>query len=136
MATNPKKKKPTIASIVKDIRDIKDEQKKHNDGDAKNFDSMNTTLEGLATTDALQKMVLEQPTKKDFTAFQIEMRALFFDEEGEPRFATRKDMAPVIDIYRGSIFTKQFIVGAATVIGALVGIGYGLFTIVGWFSHK
>lgn len=84
----------------------------------------------VSTKDDLAKMMMDQPSKADFKKIE----KLLLTEEGEPKFATKADMAPIIAVYQGGVFTKSFVLGAATLIGAIVGIGWGLLTLAAWLK--
>lgn len=96
----------------------------HGVDDSRRFDRMDTSMKSLASKDDVIEAV--QVLAK---AFETHAAA---DKEWKDDF--RKSMEPVLRIYQGSIFTKSFILGAAAVIGGVVGIGYGLMTIAQWLS--
>lgn len=89
-------------------------KKEHEKRDEKRFKEISQKVENLITKDDFARM--------------------FYDENGQPKFATRKDMAPLLALYQGSIFAKSFLLGIAAVVGAIVGIGWGLIAIRGWLN--
>lgn len=85
--------------------------------------------------------ILREAIQSDMT----ELGAMFVEEDPEqpgsgimvPRFATKRDMKPILDLYRGSTLVKSLFAGLAAFVITLVAVGYALIQLVQWLrgSH-
>lgn len=128
------KKSSTLAkekrSENQGVADIRQWMKDHEKDNNRRFKQGADTMRTLATKDDLSIVMLDQASKTDVA----KLTKLLLTEDGQPKFATQEQLAPVIAIYQGGVFTKSLVLGAAAVIGAIVGIGWGLITLVQWFT--
>ncbi len=120
-----KRRKKTVHGELGAIHQWMKDHEKH---DNSRFKSGSDIMKTLATKSDLSVVMLDQASKADFK----KLTALLLDEQGNPQFATKADMEPVLAVYRGSIFTKSLILGAAALLGAVVGIGWAVVTISSW----
>jgi hypothetical protein len=94
---------------------------------------------------AIDKVLKEQPTKNDLAATHQEilnvtaskedlqhMSSQFFDKDGQPKFATKEDMQPVLDLYKGSTFVKSLFAGVGAFIITLVAVGFAIIQLIQW----
>lgn len=44
----------------------------------------------------------------------------------------REEIRPLLEIYNGGRFARSFIIGTGTVVGSLVAIGVGVYTLLEW----
>jgi hypothetical protein len=102
----------------------------HEMHDSRRFKEAAETMATLATKEDLSHVMLDQASKGDLA----KLSRLLIDDEGQPKFATRKDMEPISSLYQGGVFAKGLVLGFAAVIGAIVGIGLGIYTLVNWFK--
>lgn len=102
--------------------------KAHETDNNRRFRQGADAMKKLATKDDLATVMLDQASKTDLNR----LTRLLIDENGQPKFATQESMAPVVAIYQGGVFTKSLVIGLAAVIGAIVGIGWGLITVASW----
>ncbi len=109
------KSRPTKKTLAGELGAIHQWMKDHEQHDNIRFKDGSDIMKTLATKTDLQKL-----------------SGIFLGEDGEMKFATKTDMEPILAVYRGSIFTKSIVLGAAAIIGAVVGIGWALITIASW----
>lgn len=128
-STKKKKKLTGMAGLSQELGAIHQWMQDHEKHDDRRFEQGNITMATLATKNDLAVVAQEQ--KNDMTT----LTKLLLDDNGQPKFATKQDMAPVLSLYQGSVFTKSLILGAAAIIGAIVGIGWGLYQLIGWARH-
>lgn len=119
-----RKKKKTSS-----LGEIRQWMKDHESEDKRRFDEGSATMTKLATKDDLSLVMLDQASKKDLKSLSDKL----LDEHGEPLFATREDMEPLMNLYKGSTFVKSFAMGTATLIITLAAVGYALISLLGWF---
>ncbi len=94
---------------------------------------------------SIDKTLMNQPTKNDLTTLHQEiinttaskedlgkLASHFFDVDGQPKFATKDDMQPILNLYRGSTFVKSLAAGVGTFFITLVAVGYALIQLVSW----
>jgi len=124
----PQKK---IPSIEKEIVAIHDWMQNHEADNNKRFAQSEDMMKGLATKDDLSTVMLDQASKADVRR----LTRMLINDDGTPKFATAEDMQPVLSLYKGSVFTKSLLLGTAAIIGAIVGIGWGLIQLSSWLRH-
>lgn len=124
--TSAKKKESATAELGGIRQWMKDHEKQNNT----QFKAQGEQLKKVATKDDLSIVMLDQASKKDMQR----LTDALFDEKGLPLFATKADMAPVLDLYKGGVFTKSLVLGMAAVIGGIVGIGWGLLQLGKWIA--
>jgi hypothetical protein len=116
MATNskrrPAKKKNGVA---KELGAIHQWMKDHERHDDERFEEGRAKMNTLAT--------------KDDTS---EIMNLLLDDSGQPKFATKSDMQPMIDLYKGGTLAKSLLTGAAVTLITISALGYAIISIIGW----
>lgn len=146
MTTTPKKKKKGVrdrgsAGNIAAIRQWQVDHEKHDDD--RHQENIGRFQEGTDKMALLaSKKDLEDFSKKILedvaTTKDLEELVKFFVEQDPdtgqmvPKFPTRKEMAPIISLYKGGVITRAFIIGAAGLVGAVVGVGLGLWTLFNW----
>lgn len=121
-------KKKKVGGIVRELGAIHEWMQDHEKHDDKRFEEGAATMAKLATKDDIQTVMVDQASKTDLDR----LTRLLLDENGQPRFATKEDMMPVLNLYRGSTFVKSAAAGVATLIITIVAVGYALITLVQW----
>lgn len=94
---------------------------------------------------AIDKTLSNQPTKNDLstthqeilnvTASKEDVQTLsdkLIDEDGQPKFATKADMEPILNLYKGSTFVKSLFAGGGAFLITLVAVGYAIIQIISW----
>ena len=94
----------------------------------KRFQQGERKMSTLATKDDLSIVMSDQASKTDVR----KLRSDLFDEHGNPLFATKEDMLPLLNLYKGSTFVKSFAAGAAAFVITMVAVGYAILQLVGW----
>lgn len=122
----PKKKK--VGSVAKELGAIHQWMKDHEEHDDKRFEQGTLKMNTLATKDDIQIVMVDQASKSDL----IKLTELLLTDEGQPQFATKADMQPLLDLYKGSTFVKSFAAGIAGFVLTTVAVGYALIQLVMW----
>lgn len=126
-AKKPKRRKK-IGSVAKELGAIHQWMKDHEEHDDRRFEQGAATMKTLATKDDIQTVLVDQASKADMT----KLNRLLLTEDGEPQFATKADMQPLIDLYKGGTFAKSLLAGAAFTIITISALGYAIISIIGW----
>lgn len=130
MAASTRKKKPSTkrSSVAKELGAIHEWMKDHERHDDKRFEQGSEKMETLATKDDIQTVMVDQASKGDL----LKLAKLLLDENGNLKCATKEDMQPILDLYKGSTFVKSLFAGLAAAVITLVAVGYALIQLVGW----
>lgn len=122
---NRKKEKP---SVQRELGAIHEWMQLHEAENNERFEEGATKINTLATKDDLSTVMLDQASKSDMSKLRLSL----FDDEGKPKFATKEDMEPILNLYKGSTFVKSLAAGVTAFIITLVALGYALITLVSW----
>lgn len=57
------------------------------------------------------------------------------NEEHTDSKAFRDEIRPLLEIYNGGKFARSFIIGVGTLVGSIVAIGVGMYTLLQWIRH-
>lgn len=128
MSKKPPVKRKKKSGIARELGAIHEWMQEHEKHDDKRFEEGTRTMATLATKDDIQTVMVDQASKTDLE----KLTKLLLDENGQPRFATKEDMLPVLNLYRGSTFVKSAAAGMATFVITIVAVGYALITLVQW----
>lgn len=131
MAIRSKKRKPVKrkrSNIARELGAIHEWMKDHEKHDDKRFETGSEKMDTLATKDDLSTVMLDQASKQDMS----KLTKALFTEDGQPKFATKEDMEPMLNLYKGSTFVRSLLAGTAAFVITLVAVGYALITIISW----
>jgi hypothetical protein len=130
MTASTRKKKPSVkkGSVVRELGAIHEWMKDHEKHDDKRFEEGKAKMATLATKDDIQTVMVDQASKEDFS----KLARMLFDEKGQPMFATKQDMEPVLNLYKGSTFVRSAVAGLAGTVITLAALGYALIQLVSW----
>lgn len=126
--SSARRKKSKRILLVEEVGAVRQELKDHKEEVSERLQQGEDTMSTLATKSDLSVVMLDQASKKDM----IGLTNSLFDEHGNPLFATKEDMQPLINLYKGSTFVKSFTAGLAAFVITLVAVGYALITLIGW----
>lgn len=123
-----KKRRTKQGVIVEELGAIHQWMKDHERHDDGRFAQASGKMQNLATKDDLSTVMLDQASKTDMK----KLTDALFDSEGKAKFATKEDMQPVLDLYRGSTFARSLFAGGATFVITIVAVGYAILQIISW----
>ena len=132
MAASTKKRRSPNKSkaILLELGAIHTWMKDHERFDDERFGEAKEKMNTLATKDDISTVMVDQASKADMS----KLSRLLLDEEGLPKFATKEDMLPVLNLYKGSTFVKSLFAGVAAFVITLVAVGFAIIQLVAWFK--
>lgn len=141
MATTQRKPRKKKASIGEDIAAMRqwqvdherhDDQRQNENVDA--FAKGSEKMATLATKGDLSVITVEMATKADVNA----LHSMLFDSEGQPLFATKADVLPVVNFYKNLLLAARITdtggKWGSRLIISIVATGIALGVIFGWFK--
>jgi len=128
MATSTQKKVSKRKPILRELGAIHEWMKDHEKHDDQRFKEGSEKMDTLATKSDISAVMVDQASKADMQ----KLSKALFDEEGKPKFATKEDMEPVLNLYKGSTFVKSLFAGVAAFVITLVAVGFAIIQLVNW----